>query len=297
MPDRLLICTDLDRTLIPNGPQEESADARPLFSQLVARDEVTLAYVSGRDKQLVQQAIEEFQLPVPDYVIGDVGSSIYHINSDGQWLKKDNWDQQIATDWANHSHADLHTMLADIKQLQLQEVSKQSAFKLSFYVPLETDQELLKAVIEQRMQAADIKARQIWSIDEPAKIGLLDILPAGASKYHAIEAIMKMQKFHYDSTVFCGDSGNDLEVLASPIAAVLVANSQPEVQQQARQLSEDSGFADRLYLAKGRLPGLNGNYSAGMLEGIFHYFPDVRNWLAHIPPLPPGEGAVPGINS
>lgn len=29
MTEPLLICTDLDRTLIPNGPQPESSEARP----------------------------------------------------------------------------------------------------------------------------------------------------------------------------------------------------------------------------------------------------------------------------
>lgn len=29
MTESLLICTDLDRTLIPNGPQPESSEARP----------------------------------------------------------------------------------------------------------------------------------------------------------------------------------------------------------------------------------------------------------------------------
>ena len=43
MPERLLLCTDLDRTLIPNGPQPESPGARAHFAtlaaeQLVARD-------------------------------------------------------------------------------------------------------------------------------------------------------------------------------------------------------------------------------------------------------------------
>lgn len=48
--NRLLICTDLDRTLIPNGPQPESPKARALFRRLVSREEVTLAYVSGRHR-------------------------------------------------------------------------------------------------------------------------------------------------------------------------------------------------------------------------------------------------------
>ncbi|MCI5126782.1 MAG: haloacid dehalogenase, partial [Candidatus Electrothrix sp. AR5] len=31
---KLLVCTDLDRTLLPNGPQPESPGARPAFAAL-----------------------------------------------------------------------------------------------------------------------------------------------------------------------------------------------------------------------------------------------------------------------
>ncbi|MEJ2621733.1 MAG: haloacid dehalogenase, partial [Candidatus Thiodiazotropha sp.] len=34
MSVKLLLCTDLDRTLIPNGSQPESAGAREAFKQL-----------------------------------------------------------------------------------------------------------------------------------------------------------------------------------------------------------------------------------------------------------------------
>jgi sucrose-6-phosphatase len=53
----LLICTDLDRTLIPNGEQPESPQARLLFCQLVSNSQITLAYVTGRDQVLVQEAM------------------------------------------------------------------------------------------------------------------------------------------------------------------------------------------------------------------------------------------------
>ena len=43
MNRQLLLCTDLDRTVLPNGPQSESQGARTLFAALAARPEVTLA--------------------------------------------------------------------------------------------------------------------------------------------------------------------------------------------------------------------------------------------------------------
>ena len=79
----LLIATDLDRTLLPNGAEPESPGAREMFARLVSRPEVTLAFVSGRHRELVEDAIEEFSLPQPDFVIGDVGTSIYHVDAPG----------------------------------------------------------------------------------------------------------------------------------------------------------------------------------------------------------------------
>ena len=51
------------------------------------------------------------------------------------------------------------------------------------------------------------------------------------------------------------------------------------VREEALQLSRASGNDDQLYISKGGFQGMNGNYSAGMLEGIAHYYPDIMNWL------------------
>lgn len=91
---------------------------------------------------------------------------------------------------------------------------------------------------------------------------------------------MEHESYHRDETVFCGDSGNDLEVLISPIPSVLVANSQDDIKQQALFLAANAGTQQQLYISRGDFLGMNGNYSAGMLEGIVHYHPDVMGWLA-----------------
>lgn len=268
-----LLCTDLDRTLIPNGPQPESPLARERFGQLVKREEVTLVYVSGRHRALIEQAIAEFGLPQPDFAIADVGSTIYQIDASG-WQQWDKWDEQIAPDWRGLTHDDLHKLLSSFSALKLQEKEKQNRHKLSFYIPLETDVQNLIGEMEKQLNKAGIKANLIWSIDELARVGLLDILPASANKLHAIRFLMAQKGFNNGNTVFSGDSGNDLDVLLSDIQAVLVANADAEVRQAAAQAHKDA-----LYLAQGGYLGMNGNYSAGILEGIAHYLPDVDAWL------------------
>jgi sucrose-6F-phosphate phosphohydrolase len=269
----LLLCTDLDRTLIPNGPQPESPAAMDRFRQLVGCGDVTLAYVSGRHRALIEQAIEDYGLPLPDFAIADVGSTLYQVDTRG-WKQWDRWDEQIAPDWRGLSHDQLHALLSGFPALALQEQEKQNRHKLSFYVPLNADAQKLIEDMNAQLLQAGIKANLIWSVDELAGTGLLDILPASANKLHAIHFLMQQQGFRHENTVFSGDSGNDLDVLLSDIPAVLVANADDEVKSQAAKAHPKT-----LYLARGGYLGMNGNYSAGILEGVAHYRPDIDAWL------------------
>jgi hypothetical protein len=106
---------------------------------------------------------------------------------------------------------------------------------------------------------------------------LLDVLPSSANKLHAIRFLMRQQGFTLGNTVFAGDSGNDLDVLTSDIRSVLVANADAETKLRAAKAS-----ADTLYVAKGGYLGMNGNYSAGILEGAAHYWPEVDAWLREV---------------
>lgn len=271
--ERYLICTDLDRTLIPNGPAVESPRAAEWFANLVADPRVTLAYVSGRHRTLVESAIGEYDLPAPDFVIGDVGTTLYRVGPRFEWELEPAWEHRIAADWSGHIASDLLPMLAGVDGLRAQEPEKQNRFKLSFYLdPVRWDA-ALEASLRSRLAAADVRARLIWSIDDLTGDGLLDILPRGASKRHAIEALMEIDGFSNEETVFCGDSGNDLEVLVSPIPSVLVANARSEVKREAAERVAAAGHAARLYIARGGYRGLNGNYRGGMLEGIVHFHP------------------------
>ena len=274
MSDHVLLCTDLDRTLIPNGPQPESPQARELFRRLCSSPRLTLAYVSGRHRALVQNAIANYNLPKPDYVVGDVGTTIYRVESDQVWHPLTDWEAKIGKDWAGRGHADLVQLFSDIGQLRLQENSKQNRYKLSYYVPLQVDRTAVDRTMHERLRITGIDATLVWSVDEPAGVGLLDVLPADATKLHAVEFLMETLGFTLDNTVFSGDSGNDMPVLISPIHAILVNNAPPDVREEATSTAQAQSTIEALYLAAGGYRGMNGNYSAGILEGLAHYHPD-----------------------
>lgn len=278
MSKRILICTDLDRTLLPNGSQPESPDARACFSRLVSHPEVSLAYVSGRHQSLVADAIRDYRLPTPDWVIGDVGTTIYQLEA-GQWRHCADWEQDIAVDWRGLKAKDLQPLFQDFPSLRLQEESKQNDYKLSYYLPLQVKADPLQEAMTERLTAHNLSASLIYSVDEAEGAGLLDVLPARATKLHAVEFLMRYLGFDLTNTVFAGDSGNDIPVLASAIPSVLVANAAADVVELAQTLAMKEGTTAAFYHAQGGLLGMNGNYSAGILEGVAHYQPHALSWM------------------
>ncbi len=279
MSSEVLLCSDLDRTILPNGPQVESPQARPLLSVLAARPELVLTYVSGRHEALLRQAVAEYSIPVPDYAIGDVGTTIYEVRGD-VWHPWSEWSESIARDWQEANHNDLAALFSDLDVLQLQEPEKQNSYKLSYYTPAVIDRDGLIGELHARLEAQGVAASLIWSVDETEHVGLLDVLPASANKLHAVEFLMERKGFTRANTVFAGDSGNDLPVLTSGrLQAVLVNNAHPSVVEEAKKAADSKRAGDRLYVARGGFLGMNGNYAAGVLEGLVHFLPQAANWL------------------
>jgi sucrose-6F-phosphate phosphohydrolase len=278
MMKRLLLCTDLDRTLIANGTAPESPLAMQHLRKFIARPEVQLVYVSGRDATLIENAIAEFALPQPDYLVADVGSSIY-VQADSHWQRRDDWHKLLAADWQQQDCQALLPLLAHYHALRLQPDNRQGRFKLSFFLAVQEQPAKLLAAIQRTLTQAGFASRLIWSLDPYAKTGLLDILPARASKLHAIEYLLQTEELSVDEMLFCGDSGNDMDVLTSCLPAVLVANADRETRKRALRDAAHAQTSDKLYLARGDFFGMNGNYAAGILEGIAHYFPQTTPWM------------------
>lgn len=277
----ILLCSDLDRTLIPNGAQPESSGVRMALGQLRARPPLRLAYVSGRDKKLAEEAIGEYALPEPHFVIGDVGTTLYRIE-EGRWQLDHTWHQIIGQDWGDHKHDDITAWLADIDAagFRPQPSEKQNRYKVSYYTETHIDTQALKKRILTRLEEQGVASHIIWSRDEAAQRGLLDILPRRANKLRAIRYLMDQEATGEAHTVFAGDSGNDLDALTSGLQAILVANAAEDVRQTAWEHLARQGLEGQLYMAKGGFMGLNGNYTAGVLEGLAHFFPETVDWIA-----------------
>lgn len=280
MGNSILICSDLDRTILPNGQQEESPFARPLLADLAQLPEIILAYVSGRDKGLIQKAIEAYGIPTPNFAIGDVGTTLYEIK-DHQWMVRSDWKDEIASDWKGMEHNDIYQLVNDLPAIRLQEEEKQNQYKVSFYAATDADRHAIVNEIEKRLKNKAIQASIIWSVDETKGTALIDILPEGATKLHAVQFLRKSLHVPETHTIFAGDSGNDMQALTGGLQAVLVNNASDEVKQEAREIMNQSENPEKLYFAQGDFLSMNGCYSAGVLEGIAHFFPYLNEWMSN----------------
>ena len=270
----MLVLSDLDRTLIPNGLQPESPGVREIFRRFAARPEVTLAYVSGRDLALVEEAVAEYGLPRPEFAVCDVGTTVYRRTGSG-WAAVTEWEEEIRVGFSPCLREEARRRISGLPGLVLQEEEKQGEFKLSYYWnPADGSPE---AAVAEELARTGAGARLVVSVDETRNQGPLDIIPQNAGKLAAARFLVRL--LGEKQVLFAGDSGNDLEVLASEIPAVLVANATAEVRRAAAALAAAAGMPERLYLARGGFLGTNGNYSAGVLEGAAHFFPETAEWL------------------
>lgn len=267
---------DLDRTILPNGLQSESEQSRPLLRRFMSLPGVSLTYVSGRDIGLIQKAIQDYEIPLPDYAVADVGTAMYRITGQ-RWQPVSDWQRSFGAVWNQSMSGKIIQSLACISKLILQEPEKQSSYKVSYYTE-PAFLENIKLEVGKCLGSLNEHIALVSSIDETLNIGLLDILPQNATKLYAVRFLVKQCCLKLSEVVYCGDSGNDLPVLESNIPAVIVANAQSTVKDGALQASMLAGTQSKLYLAEG-VCGLNGNYAAGVLEGVGHFIPEIAAWL------------------
>lgn len=242
-----VLATDLDGTLIPlDEAADNGADLTKLAEFLEDRD-VTLAFVTGRHFASVVDAMEQHRLPKPDWIVCDVGTSIYR-QIDGRFEYLDQYAQHQDQIITSLPIDDLREQLAPIEGLRLQEAAKQGRFKLSFYADARRLPELVQQVAE-RLTALDAPYNIIDSVDPFNGDGLVDLLPAQVSKAHALAWWSRHIDRDPQSIVFAGDSGNDLAALTAGYRAIVVGNADPAIASTAREAHRQAGWEDRLFVA------------------------------------------------
>ncbi|TWT35909.1 Malto-oligosyltrehalose trehalohydrolase [Posidoniimonas corsicana] len=281
---RRVLATDLDGTLIPlDGDEQNPHDLGVLADQLRTHD-VSLVFVTGRHFESAFGAIEQFGLPAPETIVCDVGTSIFHREADGQFAPVAAYADHLGGLIAPLPIAELRERLSPVAGLRVQEDEKQGPFKLSYYS--DADQlERLADQVQKRLDELGAPYSLIHSVDPFNNDGLLDLLPRGVSKAHALEWWIDRCGWSDQAVVFCGDSGNDYAALTAGYNAVVVANADRQLARRVHDAHRAAGWTNRLRLA-------SGTASSGVLEGA--------RWFGLIDPGPPPAdaiGAVPVTSS
>jgi sucrose-6F-phosphate phosphohydrolase len=262
-----ILATDLDRTLLPNGSWKADEQAIDLFNELTEKHDVLVVYVTGRNLALTENAIKEYGVRYPDVLCGDVGTSIRK-HQDGEWKFDTGWIDHVRRASPRWDAAAIRDAVSGIAGMREQESEHLNQFKQSYYVEHDKNDEVLKQV------DALVKGRFdeviIYSFDSQDGKGLLDFLPASATKQTALEYVAGEFGAAKEDVVFCGDSGNDIFPLTAGFRGVLVRNADDQLVQNVKQAMDDNP-ALKVYFAKGNFRGLQGYYTSGVIEGAYHY--------------------------
>jgi len=262
-----ILATDLDRTLLPNGSWKADDEAIDLFNTLTKNQDVLVVYVTGRNLALTENAIKKYGVRYPDVLCGDVGTSIRKYEH-GEWTFDDGWVAHVRRASPRWNAAAIRDAVADIEGMREQESEHLNPFKQSYYVEHDKNDVVLKQVDERVKGRFDEVI--IYSYDSQDGKGLLDFLPASATKQTALEYVAEEFGAAREDVVFCGDSGNDIFPLTAGFRGVIVRNADAQlVENISRAMQQDPGL--KIYFAKGGFKGLNGYYTSGVIEGACHY--------------------------
>ncbi|MCW8829356.1 MAG: HAD family hydrolase, partial [Gammaproteobacteria bacterium] len=201
-----ILATDLDRTLLPNGSWPVDENAIPLFNEWTAKQGLLVVYVTGRNLHLTEKAICEYGVRFPDILCGDVGTTIRHYEN-GAWSMDQGWIDHVHVMSPRWDNPAIRAALAQVSGMREQEAEHQNEFKQSYYVDHQHRETILAEV--EGLIGGRFDEVLIYSFDSNNGNGLLDVLPASATKQTALEYVAKIYDAGKD-VVFCGDSGNDV---------------------------------------------------------------------------------------
>ena len=262
-----ILATDLDRTLLPNGHWQADREAISLFNELTEKHGVLVVYVTGRNLALTEQAIKQYGVRYPDILCGDVGTSIRK-RENGEWAVDTGWIERVKRESPAWNAMEIKKAIAGVAGIREQESEHLNQFKQSYYVEHEKREQVLAEIHE--LVEGKFDEVIVYSFDSQNGNGLLDFLPASATKQTALEYIAQEYGVAKQDVIFCGDSGNDIFPLTAGFSGVLVKNADDQLVDNVKKAMIENPEL-KVYFARGDFRGLKGNYTSGVIEGAYHY--------------------------
>lgn len=232
--------TDLDGTLIPLDGEKQNVEDLQQLKTLLAEHRIGLTFVTGRHLSSALAAIPEFDLPIPQWVISDVGTRISEYANGAATSNADYRGQLLAIidGWNADKIIGALTQTFQYEHLELQEAEKQSPLKISFY----TDAECVESLANECRLVFNRRAAPlavVSSVDPFTGDGLIDVLPAGVDKAYACKWLAQTLGLRFDRDItYAGDSGNDLAALTSGCRAIVVGNADTATKQHVAGLAQ-----------------------------------------------------------
>jgi len=259
-----LLASDMDGTVIPleEGPEQEAA-LEEFRTAVREADDLLLAYVTGRGLGLARKGMRQFRLPVPDFLVCDVGTSVYR-REDEEYRPDAEYSRRMREAMGGLSFRRVRETLRPVDHLLLQPEERQTEFKLSYHLPHEADHAKIVELVRGRLEELGGRVQAVYSVGAPSGRGLLDLLPAGAAKDFAVHYLQEVTGVGDGHLVYAGDSGNDLAVMLAGFKAVVVANAGADLRDGLRQRLDDEAMSSRIHFSP--FP-----YAKGVLDGCRHF--------------------------
>jgi hydroxymethylpyrimidine pyrophosphatase-like HAD family hydrolase len=203
---RLVLATDLDGTFLGGTAEQRHG----LYTWIEdRRDLVTLIFVTGRDLPFIRELIADGSVPRPDYVIGDVGTTI----AGGHGIEPlAALESPIAQLWGD-AGARVRALLEGEPGLRLQDTPFR--YRQSYHYEPER---LARSTLE-KIEAAGFD----WLLSADT---YLDVLPRGVSKGPTLLKLAAHLELPHSHLLTAGDTLNDLSLFETGLTGVAVGNSE-----------------------------------------------------------------------
>ncbi|SFO84043.1 HAD-IIB family hydrolase [Tranquillimonas alkanivorans] len=205
-----ILATDLDGTFL-GGSQEER---RALYDWIEEnRGTIGLIFVTGRDPKFIGELCRDHGVPWPEYVIGDVGTTIARVLEQGRIVPIDELEEDIAGRWRDSGDR-VREALDGVAGLQLQPT--EFRYRVSYDLdPRDFDPRAVEIVEELELDHLISDNRYF------------DVLPKGVSKGPSLKRLVAHLGVPPDRVLAAGDTLNDLSMLECGLPAVCVGNAEP----------------------------------------------------------------------
>jgi len=205
---RFVLATDLDGTFLGGS----AAMRRSLYDWIeTRRAEVGLIYVTGRDPGFLPE-IWKAGVPVPDYVVGDVGTTIAEVR-ERRFATIPALEAEIAARWGDATER-VRAMLDGAPGLRPQETAFR--YRMSYhYDPAAFDPSVIPPV--EALGLDVLISHECY----------LDVLPGGVSKGPSLKRLLAHLELSEDRVLVAGDTLNDLSMFETGLAGAVVGGAEP----------------------------------------------------------------------